>query len=95
MMKTKTIWLNKNKIKSVSMDRNEYFEKYSVYDYNGSFKGLMKGSPILVNVNGTYCLLDKLWDAVENSSAFLLQKYINQVKTQDWTEANSYQLKWR
>ena len=77
------------------MDRNEYFDKYSIYDYNGSFKGLMKGSPIMVNVCGTYCLLDKLWDAVENSSAFLLQKYINQVKTQDWTEAGRYSLKWR
>ena len=94
-MKTKTIWLNKNKKKSVSMDRNKYFEKYSVYDYNGFFKELMKGSPIMINVGGTYCLLDNLWDAVESNSAFLLQKYINQVKTQDWTEPNGYVLKWR
>lgn len=95
MMKNKIIWLNKNKIKSVSMTREEYFDKYSIYDYNGSFKELMKGSPIMVNVGGTYCLIDDLWNVVEDSSAFLLQKYVNQVKTQDWTESNGYVLKWR
>lgn len=94
-MMMKTIWLNKDKKKSIYIDRDEYFAKYSIFDYGGHFKGLMKGSPIMVNVCGTYCLLDNLWDAVENSSAFLLQKYINQVKTQDWTEPNRYLLKWR
>ena len=94
-MKSKTIWLNKNKRKTVAMDRDEYFAKYSVTDYGGNFKELMKGSPIMVNVCGTYCLLDSLWEVVENGSAFSLQKYINQVKCQDWTESNGYVLRWR
>lgn len=94
-MKNKTIWLNKNKRKTVAIDRNEYFEKYSVTDYSGHFKELMKGSPIMVNVCGTYCLLDSLWEVVENGSAFSLQKYINQVKCLEWTESNGYIFRWR
>lgn len=59
-MKISIIVLDKNKKHEAYMSRQDYFDKYSVYDATGSFKSLAKGAPNLITIDGATYLVDKL-----------------------------------
>lgn len=68
-IKTNIVTLDKNKKREAYMSRAEYFEKYSVLDANGYFKSIIKGAPILLTIDGSTYLVDKL-PVIGNKLAF-------------------------
>ena len=76
------IYLDKKCKKDAYCDRNEYFKKYGLttslfgwtnttfgqFSYNGDFKGMMKNTPIVINIGGTYYYVDKLVPLFGSSS---------------------------
>lgn len=60
MKKCNIIYLDKRCKKAAYCDRNEYFKKYGQFSYNGDFKGMMKNSPMVINIGGTYYYVEKL-----------------------------------
>ena len=56
----KIVILNSAKRNCAVIDRNKYFEDYSVFDKNGCFKQMACGAPIIINIRGTYYDLAKL-----------------------------------
>ena len=63
------VTLDKKRKHEAYMSREEYFEKYSVLDSSGAFKSLVKGAPILLNIDGSTYLADKL-PVIGNKIAF-------------------------
>lgn len=63
------IVLDKKRKSEAYMSRKDYFEKYSVLDSSGCFKSLIKGAPLLININGFTYLVDKL-PVISNGAAF-------------------------
>lgn len=60
-MKTHNIiYLDSKCKKTAYCDRNEYFKKYGQFSYKKDFKGMMKNTPMVINIMGTYYYVDKL-----------------------------------
>lgn len=58
-MKNK-IYLDKKRRNEALCNRDEYFMKYSEFDRSGSFKKMTNGSPLVLNIDGSYYYFDKL-----------------------------------
>ena len=68
-LKVSVITLDKRRRADAYMSRDDYFEQYSVLDNSGCFKCLAKGAPVLININGSTYLSDKL-PVIGNKAAF-------------------------
>ena len=68
-LKVSIIVLDKKRKSDAYMSRDDYFEQYSVLDNSGYFKCLSKGAPVLININGSTYLSDKL-PVIGNKAAF-------------------------
>ena len=79
-MTKKIVVLDYKKRKTAAIDRNEWFEKYGVYDKNGCFSKIAQGAPIIKNIDGTYYLLDVLV-SICISGKEILDDYIRSMKS--------------
>jgi hypothetical protein len=52
------IFIDTKKIKKVDLET--YYKTYSVYDSRGHFVGMMKNTPLVINVEGHYFYLDDI-----------------------------------
>lgn len=59
-MKRQKIILNSSCREDAICDREEYFKKYGEFDEKGCFKRMQTGSPLIINIGGTYYYYDKL-----------------------------------
>lgn len=77
MKKTKII-LKASCKKDAYCDRDEYFKKYGEYDKQGCFKNMQNGTPLVINIDGSYYYYDKLIPAFE---CITLDEYRRELKT--------------
>jgi hypothetical protein len=63
--------------KEYIVDRNEYMKKYT----NNKNKNILKGSPILVNIEGSYVYLDSLQYMLHHKSEKYKRFFLNGLET--------------
>lgn len=77
-MKKMKIILKVSCKKDAYCNREEYFLKYGEFDKQGCFKGMQKGAPLILNIDGFYYYFDKL--EVYKESESLYEDYIRELK---------------
>ena len=74
-MKKKLIKLNKNRAHLARADREKWFAKYSITKVDvvtgiRYFDHIAEGAPFIININGTYYYLDKLFKVVTDKMSY-------------------------
>ena len=73
------IYLDSSKKKLAIANREQWFEKYAIFDKEGCFKKMSNGAPNIINIEGTYYYIEKLYEICFNET--YLRMFSNTVKT--------------